>query len=176
MLVSVLGAGYVGLVTAGCLAQLGHEVRCIEIDEARVVQLARGVLPLREPGLDELVETGLADGRLVFSADAAAARGTELAIVAVGTLDDSGRWTDEFVRRAVLELAADRHAPREVVVRSTLMPGTAARLLGAAREIDAQVALAHNPEFTREGSAVADFLAPDRVVVGVEQSPAGQQL
>ena len=167
MQVSVLGAGYVGLVTAACLAHLGNEVRVLDVDAARVARLRLGQLPIREPGLDELVAEGLGSGRLSFHADAAASHGSRLVIVAVGTLDRDGEWTAGTVRAAVAALAGDRLAPRAIVIRSTLLPGTAVEIAAAAQAIDPDVEVAFNPEFTREASAVADFLEPDRVVFGV---------
>ncbi len=176
MLISVLGAGYVGLVTAACLARLGNHVRCIDIDAGRVARLRRGVLPIREPGLDELVEETVRAGRLSFHDTAAAAHGTRLVIVAVGTLDADGEWFGGLVTRAVEGLARDPGAPRSIVVRSTLLPGTAVAIAGAARAIDPSVEIAFNPEFTREASAVDDFLMPDRVVIGVADPAAGGRL
>jgi UDPglucose 6-dehydrogenase len=163
----VVGAGYVGLVTAACFARLGNEVRVLEIDAARVSRLRRGELPIREPGLDELVEEGLSTGRLSFDTDPAALHQTRLAIVAVGTLDENGEWTDRTVRAALETVARDASAPRAIVLRSTLLPGSAVAMRQAALAIDPRVELAFNPEFTREGSAVNDFLMPDRVVIGV---------
>jgi UDPglucose 6-dehydrogenase len=163
----VVGAGYVGLVTAACFARLGNEVRVLEMDEARVARLRRSELPIREPGLDELVNEGLSTGRLTFDTDPATLHGTRLAIVAVGTLDQKGDWTDRAVRAAVLAIALDPSAPRAIVIRSTLLPGSAAAIRDAARAVDPTVELAFNPEFTREGSAVNDFLMPDRVIIGV---------
>jgi UDPglucose 6-dehydrogenase len=167
VLISVLGAGYVGLVTAACLAKLGHEIRCIEIDDVRVAGLLRRELPFDEPGLQELVDDATAARTLSFSSNTNAINGTQLVIVAVGTLDAEGQWTDQYVRRAVLSIARVLQAPRAIVVRSTLMPGSARSILTEALAIDPHVELAHNPEFTREGSAVKDFLAPDRIIVGV---------
>ena len=167
MQVSVLGAGYVGLVTAACLAHLDNEVRVLDVDVARVARLRLGQLPIREPGLDELVAEGLHDGRLSFHSDPAASHGTRLAIVAVGTLDQDGEWTAATVRAAVEALVRDVEAPRSIVIRSTLLPGTAVDIARAARAVDPAVEIAFNPEFTREASAVADFLEPDRVVLGV---------
>ena len=167
MLLAIVGAGYVGLVTAACLAHLGNEVRVLERDRARVDGLRRGQLPIREPGLDELVAEGMASGRLTFDSDPASIRGTRLTIVCVGTLDEDGEWTDRVVRRAVLGIAADLEAPRAIVIRSTLLPGTAAGLAAEICAVDPTVELAFNPEFTREATAVNDFLMPDRVVIGV---------
>ena len=166
MLISVIGAGYVGLVTAACLAHLGNDVRVVDIDAARVERLRAGDVPIREPGLDELTAEGLASGRLSFHAELAATHGTSLVIVAVGTLDRAGEWTAELVEKAVAGLANDADAPRHLVIRSTLMPGTAVRLAALVREIDPRMRVCFNPEFTREANAVRDFLEPDRVVVG----------
>lgn len=166
MHLSVVGAGYVGLVTAACLAHLGHSVVCIDIDAARIARLRRGELPIREPGLDELVAQGVEAGRLAFTAEPAAGHASELAIVAVGTLDEREEWTDRVVRMAVRGLAADRDAPRLIAIRSTLLPGTARSIAAEVAHLDPRVEIAHNPEFTREASAVNDFLAPDRIVIG----------
>jgi UDPglucose 6-dehydrogenase len=172
MLISVLGAGYVGLVTAAGLANLGNTIRCVDTSLERISLLKRGELPFQEPGLAESVEASVASERLSFHQDATAVHGTELVIVAVGTLDVEGEWSDEVVRAAVLDLARDPRAPRTVVIRSTLLPGTAVSMESDARAIDPSLELGLNPEFTREGSAVNDFLNPERVVVGVRE-PAG---
>lgn len=166
MLISVLGAGYVGLVTGACLAHLGNHVRVVDVNAARVARLRAGDVPIHEPGLDDLVEEGLANGRLEFHAEQTATHGSRLVIVAVGTLDRQGEWTGALVEEAVRGLAGDFRAPRHLVVRSTLMPGTAVRLERLAQDLDPSVRLCFNPEFTREAVAVRDFLEPDRVVVG----------
>jgi UDPglucose 6-dehydrogenase len=167
----IIGGGYVGSVTAACLAHLGHSVVCVDIDAARVERLQRGELPMREPGLDELVADGLARGRLRFAAELTAVHGSDLVIVCVGTLDAAEEWTAAGVRRAVLELAADPAAPRGIVIRSTLLPGTARDIAREVSAVDPHVRLAHNPEFTREAMAVSDFLSPDRIVIGVDGHP-----
>jgi UDPglucose 6-dehydrogenase len=176
---AIIGSGYVGLVTAACLAHLGHHVVCVDIDAGRVERLERGDVPIHEPGLDDLVADGIAKGRLRFSTAATAVAASELVIVCVGTLDADDEWSAGIVRDAVRELAADRSLPRAIVVRSTLLPGTARELAALARALDPAVRVAHNPEFTREASAVADFLAPDRVVIGVDDlgdDPAADRL
>ncbi len=172
MRIAILGAGYVGLVTAACLASLGNEVVCIDRETARIEGLRKGILPIREPGLEELVVEGSASGRLTFATENAAAAGCRLVIVAVGTLDADGEWFGGLVTRAVGELVRDPRVPRAIVIRSTLLPGTAAEIDRMARAIDPTVAIAFNPEFTREAHAVADFLAPDRVVLGVADPAA----
>jgi UDPglucose 6-dehydrogenase len=175
MHISIVGAGYVGLVTAACLAHVGHHVVCLDVDAARITRLHGGDLPVHEPGLDELVAEGLQNGRLRFTVDYAETRATELIIVAVGTLDADEEWDGAIVREAVRSIASDPRLPRDIVIRSTLMPGTAAALAKEIRAIDPDVRLAHNPEFTREAVAVRDFLAPDRVVIGVDGHDDGDR-
>lgn len=171
MRLAVIGAGYVGLVTAACLAKLDHRVVCIDVDATRIRRLSGGNVPLTEPHLDRLVADGLKGGRLRFASSLNAAAGARLAIIAVGTLNDAGEWSGDNVRAAVRQIAADPRAPREIVIRSTLMPGTTRRLTADLLD-DRAMELAVNPEFTREGSAVSDFFRPDRVVIGATD-PAG---
>lgn len=170
---AVVGSGYVGLVTAACLAQAGHTVRCIDRDRVRVAELNQGVVPFREPGLDQTITTGLASGRLSFSDDLAASHAAAAVLIAVGTLASDGEWSSEQLEGAVQSVAADPLAPRTIVIRSTLVPGTMARLEKVAHEIDPHIELAYNPEFTREGSAVRDFITPDRTVVGLTRPAQG---
>jgi len=175
MNLTIVGAGYVGIVTAACLAHLGHDVTCLDIDAERVERLQLGNLPVHEPGLDDMVRSGLMAGRLRFTTDRARVHDSDLVIVCVGTLDANEEWTGALVQRVVEDLAADRAAPRQIVVRSTLMPGTAVRLAAAVASIDPTVRIAHNPEFTREATAVSDFLEPDRVVIGVDGHDDGAE-
>jgi UDPglucose 6-dehydrogenase len=175
MRISIVGAGYVGLVTAACLAHVGHDVVCLDVDEARIERLRGGHLPVREPGLDALVSEGLGNGRLGFATEYAALAASRLVIVAVGTLDADEEWDGSVVRAAVRRIAQDRELPRDIVIRSTLLPGTAARLAAEMRALDPDVRLAHNPEFTREAVAVQDFLRPDRVVIGVDGHDDGDR-
>ncbi len=168
MHLAIVGAGYVGLVTAACLAHLGHEIVCFDVDAGRIARLRAGNLPVLEPGLDALVSEGLSNGRLRFADDFVAIAGSEVIIVCVGTLDAEEEWNGDIVRAAVRQIAADASLPRDIVIRSTLLPGTAVGIAAELRGIDPAVRLAHNPEFTREAVAVADFLAPDRVVIGVD--------
>jgi len=175
MHIAIVGAGYVGLVTAACLAHVGHDVVCLDIDAARIERLHRGQLPVHEPGLDELVAEGLENGRLRFVADYAETHAAQMIVVCVGTLDADEEWDGTIVRTAVHGIASDPQLSRNIVIRSTLMPGTAAVLAQEIRELDPNVRIAHNPEFTREAVAVKDFLAPDRVVVGVDGHDDGDR-
>jgi len=147
---AVLGAGYVGLVTAACLSKLGWRVCCIDNNEARVKGLEAGRLPFFEDGLDEAVRDAVAGGGLTFASSAAAARGAAAVFICVGTLDERGDWSARHVNRAVSDIAEDGSLPRTLVVRSTLMPGATARLATLAKERDPSVEIAHNPEFTRQ--------------------------
>lgn len=171
MFVSVVGAGYVGLVTAAALAELGHHVVCVDADASRIGSIRAGRLPITEPTLDELVATHQSTGRLTFSTRLADTRGTALVLVAVGTLGASGEWSGAAVRSVCHAIATDRGGPRTIVIRSTLLPGTARVIAEELGTVDPRVELALNPEFTREGTAVSDFLSPDRIVLGADAAP-----
>jgi UDPglucose 6-dehydrogenase len=169
--VAVIGAGYVGLVTSACLSSLDHIVRCVDVDQGRVDSLRAGRVPFSEPGLPTLMRDGMRSGRLTFGVDAmAAAAGADIVFIAVGTLDGTGRWTDRHVRTVLETLLRGPSVPPLLVVRSTLRPGGMAELHEFVLASGHATTLLLNPEFTKEGSAVADFLAPDRIVIGV---PAG---
>ena len=121
-----------------------------ESNLGRVEALNAGQSPIAERGLDDLLADGLGAGRLSFSADPATLHGCRLVIVAVGTLDSAGEWTDRLVREVVLAIAGDPAAPRAIVIRSTLLPGTAVGLAAAAAAVDPTVEVGFNPEFTRK--------------------------
>jgi len=175
MRVTVVGTGYIGLVTAACLADRGHHVTCVDTDAGRLAAIAAGRAPFHEPGLDDLLREGRAAGRLVATDDLAAAVQTSaLTIVAVGTPAREGAIDLAQILAAATAIgAALATAPRGhvVAVKSTVVPGTT---MGPVRQaIEAasglrlgDFSLAMNPEFTREGCAVADFQAPDRIVIG----------
>jgi UDPglucose 6-dehydrogenase len=172
--VAIFGSGYVGLVTGACLAEVGNQVLCVDIDPARVERLRRGEVPIFEPGLEEMVASGLADGRLAFTDDlAAGVRHGDVLFVAVGTPSDNEGGADLGAVRSVAATVGDAmERPTVVVNKSTVPVGTAdavreivaARL--AARGLDIPFDVVSNPEFLREGAAVADFMRPDRIVVG----------
>lgn len=169
--VTVLGAGYVGLVTGACLAELGHRVVVTEVDEQRLRALDAGMLPIREDGLDEIVERQVAQGRLRFAHPASTdVSHSDLVMIAVGTpsLPD-GRVDLTYVEDAVRQVAAESPTAL-IVIKSTVPPGTATRLERIAREASApDVRVVSNPEFLREGRAVRDFMHPDRVVIGARR-------
>jgi len=177
--VCVVGAGYVGLTAAACLSRLGHQVRCVESDPMRLQQLHAGRIPIHEPGLDELVAEGSAEGRLEFLADVAPAiEGAEVALLCVGTPPQrSGEPDLGDLARAARQLAAAATSDMIVVVKSTVPPGTCEALeLVCAEEAPPGILIrvASSPEFLRESRAVEDFLAPDRVVVGADHQDVAE--
>jgi UDPglucose 6-dehydrogenase len=164
--VAVVGAGYVGVVTAACLARLGHRATLLEVSVERLSALRSGVVPFHEPGLQGLVEAGLAAGRIRATGDPAdALSGRDAILVCVGTpLGHDGEVDLTQVRGACAAIA-DHGQATPVVVRSTLPPGTSASLAAWLRRADLRTVVT-NPEFLREGTAIADFMAPTRIVIG----------
>jgi UDPglucose 6-dehydrogenase len=174
--IAVVGAGYVGLTTAACLASLGHRVTCADIDRAKVERLADGVVELTEPGLADLVRAGLAAGRLSFVVGAAAAvTGAEVVFLAVPTPMGAGGVADlTAVESVVREVRAVLPEDCVLVNKSTVPIGTAARTAELLDRPD--VSVVSNPEFLRVGTAVQDFLAPDRIVVGGDRPDAVERV
>ena len=172
--IAVIGSGYVGLVAAACFSEIGHRVVGGDADEQKVRSLQRGVLPIYEPGLQAIVSTNQAAGRLSFTRDLDdALHLAELVIIAVGTPAGIGGATDlEAVLAAATRIAAQLPAPATVVIKSTVPVGTTERiqqLIAAqlrARGVEWRVPVLGNPEFLREGCAIRDFMSPDRIVVG----------
>ena len=178
MNITVVGAGYAGLVTAACLAEMGHDVACVDIDESKIALLASGVAPLYEPGLDEVMAGAVAAGRLRFAtpADAPAEyQRCAVVFVVVGT----PRLEDGDVDLHHVEEAVDAAAPHlrdgvVVVVKSTVPVGTTRDVAERLRRLrpDLEFFAAANPEFLRQGGAVHDFKHPDRLVIGVFEPEA----
>ena len=177
MHISVLGTGYVGLVTGACFAEFGLNVTCMDMDAGRVQQLERGEVPFYEPGLAALVTKGLQSGRLTFTTDLNQAVDTALVIfIAVGTpsnLDGSAdlSYMDEVAR----SIGSRMTGYKVVATKSTVPVGTATRvreIIKAHQSKPVNFDVASNPEFLREGSAIEDFMRPDRVVIGVESEQA----
>jgi UDPglucose 6-dehydrogenase len=169
--VCVVGAGYVGLTAAACLAQLGHQVRCVEVDSRRLAMIERGEMPIYEPGLAELVAAGRASGDLAFSAEIGPALAdAEVALLCVGTPPQpTGEPDLSYLAAAARQLARAAIRDLIVVVKSTVPPGSCEALeLVCAEEASAgvRIRVASSPEFLRESRAIEDFMAPDRVVVG----------
>ena len=184
MKVTVFGAGYVGLVQGAVLADVGHDVLCVDVDAARIAALQAGRVPIHEPGLEPLIRANQAAGRLRFDADAAAgvAHG-ELIFLAVGTPPDEDGSADlQHVLAVARTIAAHMNAPRVIVNKSTVPVGTAGKVAQvvreglAARGLRIAFEVVSNPEFLKEGAAVADCLRPDRIVIGTDSAEAERQL
>ncbi|HTH15056.1 MAG TPA: nucleotide sugar dehydrogenase, partial [Magnetospirillum sp.] len=184
MHVAMVGSGYVGLVTAACLAAIGHRVTCVDSDAARIKALSRGVTPIHEDGLDALIRDGMGAGRLDATTDLGAAmRNAQVVMVAVGTPSLEGRIDLSAVDAASRQIGALLRGRRDrpvVAVKSTVIPGTTAGPVRKALEetsggrAGVDFGLAMNPEFLSQGSAVADFLKPDRIVIGEWDSYSGE--
>jgi len=170
--VAVVGAGYVGLTTAACFAHLGHKVVCADIDVARIEALVRGEVPIVEQGLDAVVREGLDSGRLSFVVGApAAAAQAEFVYLAVPTPQGSdGRADLSYIERAAHEIGPVL-APEAIVINKSTVPVGSTGVVERALE-RSDVYVVSNPEFLREGSAVQDFLHPDRVVIGADDQSA----
>jgi UDPglucose 6-dehydrogenase len=170
MRITVVGTGYVGLVVGACLAETGNDVHCADVDVGKIDGLKKNVLPIYEPGLDDLVERNQAQGRLKFTTDVPSAiAGAEVVFIAVGTPPDEDGSADLRHVLAVADMIG-QHMTREVVVvtKSTVPVGTAEKVETAvAKCAKLPFHLCSNPEFLKEGAAVDDFLKPDRVVLGV---------
>ncbi|MBT8765644.1 UDP-glucose dehydrogenase family protein [Metapseudomonas boanensis] len=183
--VSVFGTGYVGLVQAAALADVGHRVLCIDIDEHKIEQLQKAVPPIQEPGLSAMIDDNLRDGRLSFSTQASdAVIHGQLIFITVGTPPDEDGSADlRHVLAVVREIAQHMQDDRTLVIKSTVPVGTAAKVTESAREELKQQGKGHlairvvsNPEFFKEGSAVNDCIRPDRIIVGTEDEKAREQL
>ncbi len=173
MRISVIGCGYLGAVHAAAMADLGHEVIAIDVDDAKIALLSAGKTPFYEPGLPEILTTSLASGRLSFTTDISLAKGSNVHFIAVGTPQsaDSNAADMRFVNAAVTALIPHLSDSDLVVGKSTVPVGTAARLQEMIATSGSAAALAWNPEFLREGHAVTDTISPDRLVYGVAPGP-----
>ena len=177
MRVAMIGTGYVGLVSGTCFADFGHVVTCIDKDAAKIERLQQGVMPIFEPGLDLLVAQNVAAGRLSFSEDAAqAVREADAVFIAVGTPSRRGDGHADlsYVYAAAEEIAGLIEGFTVIVTKSTVPVGTGDEVEAIIRRVrpDADFAVVSNPEFLREGAAIADFKRPDRVVVGTGDARA----
>ena len=179
MRIAVFGLGYVGLVTALCLTDNGHQVTGVEKDAGKLDALRRGVTPIREPGVEELLATGLSSGAFDLTDDAnSAVSSTDMALICVGTPSSPSGGTDLTAVLAVTgqigRALRDGPSPYAVVARSTVPPGTTRDYItpvltdNSQRVIDADLSLYFNPEFLRQGSAIADFHRPPFVVLGTQ--------
>ncbi len=177
MKVSIIGSGYVGLVSGTCFAEFGAEVVCIDKDKNKIRALEQGVIPIYEPGLKELVSKNVNEGRLQFSQSYKNhIAESDLVFIAVGTPTRRGDGHADltYVYEAAKEIAASLSGYTVIVDKSTVPVGTARNVKRIIKEVspDAEFDVASNPEFLREGAAISDFMRPDRVVIGVESDKA----
>ena len=180
MKIAIVGTGYVGLVTGTCFAEMGTEVYCVDIDKAKIDNLKNGIVPIYEPGLEEMVDRNFKAGRLKFTTSLAECiNEVEVLFSAVGTPPDEDGSADlRYVLDVAREIGRTMNHYILVVTKSTVPVGTAAKVKQAIREeldkrgVDIPFDIASNPEFLKEGAAIKDFMSPDRVVVGVESEQA----
>jgi UDPglucose 6-dehydrogenase len=173
MRIAMIGSGYVGLVSGACFADFGNEVICVDLDETKIEKLRQGVIPIYEPGLDQLVADNVAAKRLSFTTDLAdAVASSEVVFIAVGTPSRRGDGHADlsYVYSAAASIAKAVNGFTVVVTKSTVPVGTGDEVERIIRETnpEAEVAVVSNPEFLREGAAIEDFKRPDRIVVGAE--------
>ncbi|HKF62615.1 MAG TPA: UDP-glucose/GDP-mannose dehydrogenase family protein [Dongiaceae bacterium] len=177
MRIAVIGTGYVGLVSGACFSEFGVDVVCADKDAAKIDSLRAGRMPIFEPGLDKLVENNVKDGRLSFSTDVRqAVAGADAVFIAVGTPSRRGDGHADlsYVYAAAKEIAEAVDRPTVVVTKSTVPVGTGREVARILRETrpSGEFDVASNPEFLREGSAISDFMRPDRVVIGADSERA----
>jgi UDPglucose 6-dehydrogenase len=173
----MVGSGYVGLVSGACFADFGHDVICVDKDSAKIESLRNGVMPIFEPGLAEMVAKNMRDGRLSFTTELAGpVKAADVVFIAVGTPSRRGDGHADlsYVYAATQEIADALNGYAVVVTKSTVPVGTGDEVerIIKARRPDAAFSVVSNPEFLREGAAIADFKRPDRVVIGVEDERA----
>lgn len=181
MRVTMIGAGYVGLVSGACFADFGHTVTCVDKDAGKIERLEKGVMPIYEPGLAELVASNVKEGRLFFSLDAREAiKSADAVFIAVGTPSRRGDGHADlsYVYAAAKEIAEHMDGFTVVVTKSTVPVGTGDEVeeIIAKTNPNAKFAVVSNPEFLREGAAISDFKRPDRVVVGTDNEEARERM
>ncbi len=187
MKVTFYGIGYVGLVQAAVLADAGHDVCCVDIDQNKIDDLKKGIIPIYEPGLTPLVESNFAEGRLTFTTDAEfGVNHGELQFIAVGTPPDEDGSADlKYVLKVAETIATYMTSPKVIIDKSTVPVGTADKVKAQVNKVletrftnnDApSFAVVSNPEFLKEGSAVADCKRPDRIVIGTDSTEAEEQM
>ncbi|HEY4316953.1 MAG TPA: UDP-glucose/GDP-mannose dehydrogenase family protein [Herbaspirillum sp.] len=179
MKITIIGTGYVGLVTGACLAELGNDVFCLDVDQGKIDMLNGGGIPIHEPGLEDVVARNRAAGRLQFSTDVAAsvAHG-DIQFIAVGTPPDEDGSADlQYVVAAARNIGKHMRGFKVIVDKSTVPVGTADKVRAAVLEAQGagaiEFSVVSNPEFLKEGAAVEDFMRPDRIVIGCDNTEAG---
>jgi UDPglucose 6-dehydrogenase len=180
MKIVIVGTGYVGLVTGTCLAEVGIDVVCVDVDQTKIENLKKGILPIYEPGLEELVERNYKKGRLHFVTNLAQALpDADAAFIAVGTPPGEDGSADlKYVLAVAREIGENMESYGVIITKSTVPVGTAGKVKKALQDaldkrgVDIDFDVASNPEFLKEGAAVDDFMKPDRIVIGVESEKA----
>jgi len=177
--ICIIGVGYVGLVTGACLAEIGHDVICVDIDSDKISKLKTGIIPIYEPGLEEIVTRNQKTGRIIFSTDImAGVQKSDIIFITVGTPPDETEAADlSHVKAAAGEIARAMNGYKVIINKSTMPLGSTKVVQGMIEE--SKINLHHfdvvsNPEFLREGSAVEDFLHPDRIIVGTGSQKAAE--
>ncbi len=184
MKITLIGAGYVGLVTGTCLAEVGNNVLCLDVDPHKIATLKSGGIPIYEPGLEDMVRRNVAAGRLDFTTDiAVAVQFGDIQFIAVGTPPDEDGSADlQYVLDAARNIGRHMNGFKLVVDKSTVPVGTADRVRAtiaetlASRGLEVDFCVASNPEFLKEGAAINDFMSPDRIVIGTDSERATQLL
>ena len=184
MKISIVGTGYVGLVTGTCFAETGINVTCVDIDKQKIERLRKGIIPIYEPGLDKMVVNNIEKNRLSFTTDIKESLDqTEVIFIAVGTPPGEDGSADlKYVMEVARQIGRNMDHYLVVVTKSTVPIGTSIKVKNAIKEelnkrgVDIQYDVASNPEFLKEGNAVEDFLKPDRIVVGVENETAQKMI
>jgi UDPglucose 6-dehydrogenase len=184
MKVLVVGTGYVGLVTGTCFAEVGVDVTCIDIDKVKIDNLLKGISPIYEPGLDEMIEKNVKKGRLHFTTSLPECiHDADVVFIAVGTPPDEDGSADlQYVISVAREVGRNIQKYALVVTKSTVPVGTAVKVKAAVkdelnkRNVNIEFDVASNPEFLKEGAAIDDFLKPDRIVVGIESAKAEEMM
>ncbi len=180
MNLTVIGTGYVGLVSGTCFAEMGNKVHCIDVDEQKIERLKEGIIPIYEPGLEAMVKRNVENNSLHFSTDLAAQLPTtDVAFIAVGTpMGEDGAADLQYVLQVAKSIGTHMTKPLIIVDKSTVPVGTADKVRNAIQEAldlrgeNMSFSVVSNPEFLKEGDAIADFMKPDRVVIGAEDPEA----
>ncbi len=181
MKVTVIGSGYVGLVTAACLAEMGNDIFCLDVDQRKIDMLNQGQVPIHEPGLAEMIQRSYLSKKIIFSTDVEkSVDHGDIQFIAVGTPPDEDGSADlQYVTAAARNIARYMKSPKVIVDKSTVPVGTADRVSAVVaselkqRGADIEFQVLSNPEFLKEGAAIEDFMKPDRIIIGHNSCPAG---